>query len=418
MKKQVRSDKVEKKVEAFDKLMLNRILTSKAALARRIRKFGRDEMANLKAVLKRGELNFAEDGMINRFERAFAKWVGAEAALARSSGMTGLAEAISVSGATCATEVIVDPVVHFGAIAAAYFNAVPRFADIDYNTYTMSPAALEANITQQTRAVIVTHLWGLCADIAKIRAICRRHKLFLIEDCAHAMGSYWNGQHAGTFGDVGVFSFQESKQLSTGDGGMVVCGRPLAEYMKSVSFSGESPKFICLNWRMNETTAAVGLAQLAKVKGRLETIYNKTLAIMNEAINGCPWLKKRHVPPEAVQAGYWFACSWEGDQYGLDYARFKKLCFKKGVQLAFGFNQAAPYEFAVFKRPNLYNHPDCPIRCPFYTKISDYHYQTGLCPNVERLMPRLATMSLIFVPVEQAKQQADLLRSVIHEMER
>lgn len=169
---------------------------------------------------------------------------------------------------------------------------------------------------------------------------------------------------------------------------------------------------------MNETTAAVGLAQLGKVRERLKTVYNKTLAIMNEAIDGCQWLKKRHVSPEAVQAGYWFACSWEGDQYGLDYARFKKLCRKKGVQLAFGFNQAAPYEFEVFKRPDLYKHPYCPTRCPFYTKVSGYHYRTGLCPNVERLMPRLVTMSLIFVSVEQARRQADLLRAVIREMER
>ena len=99
---------------------------------------------------------------------------------------------------------------------------MPRFADVKRDTYNMDPESLLDNITPLTKAVIVTHIWGQSAEIETIRDICKEKGLFLIEDCAHCMGSTWNGGHVGTFGQLGVFSFQEFKQLSTGDGGMTV----------------------------------------------------------------------------------------------------------------------------------------------------------------------------------------------------
>ena len=89
-------------------------------------------------------------------------------------------------------------------------------------------------------------------------------------------------------------------------------------------FSGESPQFVYGNYRMNEVTAAVGLAQLEKIDGIL-AIYNKTLAILNEAIAGCEWLTPRHVPEQAEMVGYWWSCAWEGDKHGLSYEKFQKL---------------------------------------------------------------------------------------------
>lgn len=391
-----------------------------STIAKQIRKFGEKELNYLREVIDRGELSFVPEGMVKRFEKAFAEFTGAKIALARNNAMSGLAEAVSVSGATTATEVICDPIIHFGALAAAYFNAVPRFADVNYDTYNMDPDSLEANVTERTKAVIVTHLWGLPAEIDKIRDICKKHNLFLIEDCAHAIGTYWKGRHTGTFGDLGVFSFQEYKQLSTGDGGMTITGNPqLAERMENVwAFSGESPHFLTLNWRMNETTAAIGLAQLEKVKDRIKNLYNVTLEILNEAIKDCEWLKNRVIPKDAIQSGYWFACTWEGDKHNLEYEQFKKLSEEMEIGLRFGFNQAAPYEFELFKKPTLYKHPHCPTLCPFYVKVSDYRYKKGLCPTVEDLMPRLITMNLIFLSIEEAERKAELLKKLIKKMER
>lgn len=387
--------------------------------AKKIRQFGKEEIDNLIEVVERGDLSFVDGGYVERFEDAFAKYTGAKKALAKANAMLGLAEAVSISGANTATEIICDPIVHFGALATTYFNAVPRFADVDYNTYNMDPDSLEANITENTRAVIVTHMWGLSAEIDRIRDICKKNNLFLIEDCAHSINSYWKGQHVGTFGDMGVFSFQEYKQLSTGDGAMTILNdEKLAEKIEDSWFSGESPRFMTLNFRMNETTAALGLAQLGKVNERIEGLYNKTLKMFNEVISGCQWLKNREVPEEAVQSGYWFACTWEGDKHGLDYDKFKKLSEELGVGLSFGFNQVAPYEFDVFKKPNLYKHPHCPTLCPFYTEKSDYRYKKGLCPVTEDLMPRLITANLILMTMDEAKEKAEKLAVLIDKMEK
>ena len=389
--------------------------------ARSLRKFGEPELKYLKEVIDKGVMSIFEvdNGMVERFERAFAQYTGARAAQAKANAMLGLAEAVSVSGAGVGTEIICDPVVHFGALATMYFNAVPRFADINPDTYNMDPASLEANITENTKAVIVTHLWGQMAEMDRIADICKKHNLFLIEDCAHTVGAYWKGKHAGTYGDLGVFSFQEYKQLSTGDGAMTISNNDeLMGKMSDVwAFSGESPMFMTLNYRMNAPTAAIGLAQLEKVDGIVK-YYNRTLEILNDAIKDCKWLKPRLVPSEATVAGYWFACKWDGDKYGLDYNKFKRLNNDMGIGLRFGFNETAPYEFDFFREASAYNHPDCPVRCPIYTAKSNYRYKRGLCPNVEDVMPKLVTARLIFLSVEEAKEMAEKLHEAIRIMEK
>jgi len=386
-----------------------------------IRTYDDLERGYVREVLERGQLGWiTPGGMQEQFEKAFARFVGAKVAMSRNNAMNGLAEAISVSGAGAATEVLCDPIVHFGALAAVWFNAVPRFVDVEYDTYNMDPESLRANITDLSRAVVVTHHWGYPAKIDEIRQICDEHGLFLIEDCAHAVVCTYQGQHVGTFGNMGVFSFQEYKQLTTGDGGMSVTNdEALADKIRNVwRFSGESPAFMTLNWRMNEVTAAIGLAQLQRVQGYLDNVYNVTLGILNEAIKDCAWLKTRAVLPGSQVAGYWWASTWEGDKHGLSYDRFKQLNDELKIGLRFGFNQTPPYEFEFFRGPTVYKHPDCPTRCPYYVYKSDYRYIPGLTPVTEDLMPRLVTAGLIFLEVPQAREMAEKLHEAIYLMEK
>lgn len=390
--------------------------------ARELRKLGEEEMANLRQVIEGDTLSnyISEDSMTRRFEDAFAARVGAKKAMAKNSAMAGLCEAVSVSGAGPGFEVICDPVVHFGGLSSIYFNAVPRFADIKRDTYNMDPDSLLANITPLTKAVIVTHLWGQAAEIDTIADICREKGIFLIEDCAHSIGVAWRGKHVGTFGDLGVFSFQEFKQLSTGDGGMTVTmNEDLFDRMRNAWwFSGESPQFMYVNYRMNEVTAAVGLAQLGKVDGIIEGTYNKTLAILNKAIEGCEWLKPRHVPAGAHMSGYWWACTWEGDRHGLSYDRFKQISEELKIGLRFGFNHYPAQEFPFFRESTAYRtHPDCPVRCPLYAARSSYRYTWGLTPVCEDLMPRFVTVNLIFIPIPVAEEMASRIREAIRRME-
>ena len=378
------------------------------------------EVQYFKEVLQSGKLGWHHGGMVTRFEEAFAQLVGSQYAVARNANMTALAQAVSISGAGTATEVICDPIVHFGGLATLSFNAVPRFADVKYGTFNMDPESLRANITPQTRAVIVTNLWGLCAELDEIRKICDEHGIFMIEDCAHVIGSYWKGKHAGTYGDVGIFSFQQGKHLPTGDGGMMTTNRKdlYDKIYGEWAFSGESPAFLTLNYRMNEATGAIGLAQVQRVLGYVEQ-YTRSLLILNEAIDGCAWLKPRDVCADAKQSGYVWACIWEGDKHGLDYGRFKQLCKDLDLRINFGFNRldTPNYTYDIFKVSTAYGVADCPVRCPFYTAKSDYRYHPGLCPVAEDLIPRLVRSGLVEAAPDEVARRAQGLREAIRRME-
>jgi perosamine synthetase len=377
------------------------------------------ELGHLREVLDSGRLGWASGGMVTRFEEAFAALVGSRYAIARNSAMTGLAQAVTVSGAGTGYEVICDPIVHFGGLAALYFNAVPRFADVRPDTFLLDPESVRANITPQTKAVIVTNLWGLCAELDALRRLCDEHGLFLIEDCAHAIGATWKGKHAGTYGDLGVFSFQQGKHLPTGDGGMLTTDREdlYQKIYGEWAFSGESPQFLTLNFRMNEVTAAVGLGQVQRVTGYVRQ-YTRGLRLLDEAIAGCPWLRARHVPAGAEQVGYIWACVWEGDRHGLELERFRGVCREVGLRLNSGFAQldVPAYHFDIFKGSTAYGVPDCPVRCPFYVAESDFRYRPGLCPVAEDLIPRFLRLGLVEVSEEENVRRAGMLHEAIRRM--
>jgi len=380
------------------------------------RVFGDRELRNLKAVLKSKQLGWRQDGFVTKLDEAFARFTGAKYGICRNSAMTGLAQAVALSGAGCGDEVICDPLVHFGGVAALSFNCVPKFVDVRRDTYLMDPVALEQAVTKHTRALIVTNLWGLCAELDTIRAICRKHGIFMIEDCAHVIGATWKGRHAGTYGDLGVFSFQQGKHICTGDGCVMITNRKDLHHglYNEWAFKGESPSFLTLNFRMNELTAAVGLAQLERFPTYLEE-YNASLAAYNEAIADCEWLVNRTVPKQAGQVGYIWACLWEGDKHGLDYDRFKQIAKEEGVPFYYEFTERPAHTFPVFRTSTAYHKKDCPIRCPFYK--GDYTPAKSRTPVAADILKRIMLLGLIERPPATIKRNAAAIRRVIKRME-
>lgn len=377
--------------------------------------FGEKELRNVREVLKSGQLGWAWDGMVQRLDAAFAKYTGAKFGICRNSAMTGLAQAVAISGAGCGDEVICDPLVHFGGVAALSFNCVPRFVDVKRDTFLMDPKAVEKAITKHTKALIVTNLWGLCAELDKIRALCRKHNIFMIEDCAHVIGAKWKGKHAGTYGDVGVFSFQQGKHICTGDGCVMITNREdlYHKLYNEWAFGGESPAFLTLNFRMDEVTAAIGVAQLERFPGYLKQ-YNKVLAIYNEAIADCSWLRNRKVAKSAQQSGYIWACLWEGDKVGLELDEFKRLCVEEGVPAGFHFTGKPAPTFDVFRKSTAYHKDDCPVRCPLYK--GSYRPEDAKLPVATDILNRVMTMYIVELPVAAARKNAAALKRVIKKM--
>jgi L-glutamine:2-deoxy-scyllo-inosose/3-amino-2,3-dideoxy-scyllo-inosose aminotransferase len=158
------------------------------------------------------------------FAEKFTKYQGGKYGLCCANGTVGIQLALEALGIGAYDEVIV-PGMTWQATAAACVdvNAVPVLTDIEADTWNLDLDAVEAAITKKTKAIIIVHLYGCMTDITKLVKLAKKHKLFLIEDCAHQHGSFWKGKGVGTFGDVSSWSFQESKTLSAGEGGFNMC---------------------------------------------------------------------------------------------------------------------------------------------------------------------------------------------------
>ena len=213
------------------------------------------------------------------FERAFADRVGTRFAVSCSSGTSGLHAALHRLGLGPGDEVITSS---FSFVASAnvilFERATPVFAEIDERTFNIDPAAVEAAITDRTRAIIPVHIFGYPCDIEAISAIAERHGLAVIEDACEAIGCTIDGRGVGTHGNLAVWGFYPNKQLTTGEGGAITTDDPdLARELRSLVNQGRSDngdwlvhQRLGFNYRMDEMSAAVGLAQLEKLDMLLE----------------------------------------------------------------------------------------------------------------------------------------------------
>ena len=349
------------------------------------RRFDEEDLAKVKEVLDSGVLVSTAGTQVRKFEEEFAQAVRAKYAVAVCNAMAGLHAAVVAAGAGAGDEVVVDPMVTFAALACMYNNATPVFADIDPETHTMLPESLEERITERTKAVIVTQLWGLCADMDEIVRIAHDRGLLVIEDCAHALFATYKGRYAGTIGDIGVFSFQQSKHMTTGDGGMVVCAsEELEERVRQFITFSTVPPALAWNYRMNELTAAVGRVQLTRAKDYVR-YCQENARLYNEAVEGCEWIVPQATPEGRENAYHIWAAAFYGDRCGISIDQFRERCEQVGVSLSIGYIGKPAYLQPVINQPVAYGR-GCPVQCPLGAGV---RYEEGLCPNAEELMGRL-----------------------------
>lgn len=195
--------------------------------------------------------------------------------IAVSSGTTGLHLCVRALGIGPGDEVIV-PSFTFVAVANAvrYEGATPVFVDIEPHTLNLDPGCAEAAITPRTRGIVAVHTFGCPANMDAILAIARRHRLYVIEDACEAIGATYRGRPAGSFGDAAVFAFYPNKQITTGEGGMVVTGDPrLARAMRAMRNHGrydtddwQQHSILGYNYRLSEISSALGCAQMRRIE--------------------------------------------------------------------------------------------------------------------------------------------------------
>ncbi len=216
----------------------------------------------VREVLERS--SFILGPLLEKFEQEFAAYCGVGHGVGVASGTEAIQLAILASGVKSGDEIITVANTAVATVAAIRLaNCIPKFVDVNPQTYTLDPANLEAAITPRTRAIIPVHLYGQCADMEPMIKIAKKHGLLIIEDCAQAHGALYNGRHAGSMGDLGCFSFYPTKNLGAyGDGGMVIVRDPkAAQRLRLLRNYGQTERGVHtvegMNSRLDEMQAAI-----------------------------------------------------------------------------------------------------------------------------------------------------------------
>jgi dTDP-4-amino-4,6-dideoxygalactose transaminase len=376
--------------------------------------FDRADLAALERVLTSGRLNYVGGSVAREFEAQVAQRYGTKHAVAIHSAMAGLQASLAAAGVGEGDEVICDSVVPFGGYAVMYLHARPVFADVDPATHNVDPASVRERITPRTKALVVTHLWGLPAKIEEVMAIAREHKLAVIEDCAHALFAERSGRVVGTFGTAGVLSFQQSKHMTTGDGGAVVTDDPyIVEQIRNMlAFGAKAPR-LSWNFRMNELTAAVAGVQFARADGYVEE-DRRAAQLYADAVAGHRALRPQATDGDASRHAYhlWVA-TYEGERtMGVEQSRFEQLCQEEGLeQMGFGYLQVPIYLHPEFSLGNAFGYDVWRTAgyCP---------YRRGYCPVAEDLMPRFLRVNISTRDYDEHARNAEALHRALRRLDK
>lgn len=297
---------------------------------------GETEIKLVTRVLKGGILTEKSGGghYVTQFEQAFAKWVGAKYAVAVSSGTAALHATLMAMRLKAGDEVVV-PSFSFVATVEAVILAggKPVFADINPDTYCMDPESFEGQISGKTKAVIPVHLYGLTGDMTPLLKLASEHDFIVIEDAAQAIGAEYKGKKAGSLGDLACFSFYATKNLTTGEGGMITTNtEEYAEIVRAIRNHGEQeeyrPIMLGHNYRMPEVAAAIGLAQLSRLPRFLE-VRRKNAEDLSDGLNGLEKLKLPIEPEGHRHSWYVYTARLRGANAGIRNRLVEKLREKR-----------------------------------------------------------------------------------------
>jgi perosamine synthetase len=331
-----------------------------------------------------------------RFAAEFAAFYGAGHAVAVSSGTAAVHTALAAFAPEPGSEVITAPITDAGSVIPILaLGCIPIFADIDAG-YGMDPAAVEKAITARTAAIVVVHLFGGATDMPAICEIAARHGIAVIEDCSQAHATRLDGQWLGRFGQVGAYSLQQSKHLTTGDGGVVITDDPaLAQRMARFCDKGwnrgslgtRSYPFLGMNYRMTELQAAVGLPQLA----RLEAVVSRRRQLADRIDAYLVDAPGVHAvaPRNRADASFW-VYPFEVD--GHDAHVFADALAAEGVSVPPGYIGEPIYQCMSPVQDNVtFGTSNFPFLPPFHEPVQ---YGPGTCPRAEDALRRLMIFAL------------------------
>jgi dTDP-4-amino-4,6-dideoxygalactose transaminase len=290
-------------------------------------------------------------------------------------------------------EVIVSPyTMSASAAAALVYGAVPVFADIDSETFCLSPESIRRRLTPRTRGIIAVDIFGHPADMTAIRAIAAEHRVPVIEDAAQAPGATLDGRYAGTLADIGVFSLNYHKTIHTGEGGVAVTDdddladrlrliRNHAEAVVKAKGTDDIVNLIGFNYRMTEIEAAIGSEQLKKLD-RLVVPRIRAAEYLTERLGRLPGLTPPVIKPGVRHGFYVYAVKYDAAAVGVPRPRYAEALRAEGVPVFEGYVEPL-YLQPVYQQRIGFGRHGFPFTSSAYSGTVDY--SRGICPVAERM---------------------------------
>jgi perosamine synthetase len=339
------------------------------------------------------EPDFFGGPKVQEFERLCETRFGVKHAVTLNSWTSGLIAAVGAIGIEPGDEVIVPPwTMCASATAILHWNAIPIFADIEPDTFCLDPAAVEAQISPRTKAIMAVDIFGQSADIDALRSIARRHGLKIISDAAQAPGVFYKGRIGGTLGDVGGFSLNYHKHVHTGEGGILVTDDDgLAERARLIRNHAEAvvgdkgvsnlANLIGYNFRLGEIESAIGIEQLKKLRDLVGT-RQRAAERLAQGLRGLAGLRTPVVRKACTHAYYMFPMVVDVDRLGVTRdALFKALEAEGIMGLAQGYQNV--HLLPMYQHKIAYGSKGFPWTADFARPEIDY--RKGICPVAEKL---------------------------------
>jgi perosamine synthetase len=373
---------------------------------------GNEELTALKEVLYSG--NYISGKKVERFEEDFSNYHETSYGIATNSCTSALHVALASVGIGPGDEVIVPALTFFSTVSSViHQNAIPIFADIDIKSYNINPDDIIPKISEKTKAIIPVHFYGQPAKMDSIMSIADEFNLKVIEDCAQAHGAIYKNQKVGSFGDCGCFSFFATKNITTGEGGMVITNdvnlMKLAKKIRSHGMSDrDTHEILGYNYRMTEFAAAMGLAQLKKLDNFNE-LRRKNSFYLYENIQDIDWIIIPEVPSYVHHVFFWCPIQIDETKLGMKTQELRKLLMSKGVETRYRYNQPLNSQKLLIDK-NAYP-MNCPFSCPYYDKPIDY--SRFKLPNANKIAGKM--LGLPNHPLLK-KTELEQIVNILHEI--
>jgi perosamine synthetase len=355
---------------------------------------------------------------VGLLEETFARKFGSQYAISHVNGTATLHSALVAGGVGPGDEVIVPPLTMAStALAVLYTQARPVFADIDPETFTIDPRSIAEKITPETKAIIPVSLYGLAPDMDPIMALADKHNLLVVEDAAQCFLGSYRGRTVGSIGHVGSFSFQNSKHMTCGEGGIVITSdKALAGKIRRFTSLGYSlvgaepgaskidkrqivnPRFerhvdLGFNYRISEILAAVALAQLENLDNAV-ALRRAAAQAFDEVVSRCSWLIPQKIPDDCHHAFWSYAVKIAPDRAEDLWQQFYDRFIEFGGEGFYGAWRLT-YTEPIFRSGRYGVH------------------EQGICPVAERIQPRLMQFKTNYWDTEEIARQAEALDKTI-----